>query len=354
MSRWSIATATTVGESHIQRGIGSDDAFATLQSGRWSALVVCDGAGSAARSREGANTVSSAFAKELIKISKKIEHLGPGPWLNDSIISSVIAVRAELATVAQSFNLSDFHCTLVAALVSDTGGFSVHIGDGAVFVGRRTNLSSQIELHSDPENGEYSNETFFVTETTWLRNLRIKPLGACDWVVITTDGAAALLLDRDIKSEVFSGLLEVLSTEKSLTKVEDDLAYFVESDYATACSNDDKSIVLAFRDFIALNGYNSDNLERAPLTGETDPIDPSVASKPIPSSKNQTKSHPVHSRPRNPLLMSVLLGFGSVMVLGALAFLLHDAWSEPRNLPIEMLVDPFDRTAAPCIKLKTC
>ncbi|MDP4744921.1 MAG: protein phosphatase 2C domain-containing protein [Porticoccaceae bacterium] len=354
MRRWSIATATTVGESHTRRGRGSDDAFATLQSGRWNAIVVCDGAGSAARSREGADRVSSAFARELIKISKRIENLGPGPWLNDSIISSVLAVREELATFVQSFDLREFHCTVVAALISDTGGFSVHIGDGAVFVGRRTDLVPRIELHSEPENGEYSNETFFVTETTWLKNLRIKPLGACDWVMLTTDGASALLLDQEIKFGVFSGLLEVLSTEKNLTKVCDDLSYFTESDYATACSNDDKTIVLAFRGFSCLKDYDTETLEPDLSVEEAVSKVTSESCKSNRSLNYEIKPSLAFNSQMNPLRFSALLRFGSIIVFVVLVFLILYAYSKHRDVPVQTKIDLSRTTMAPCVKATPC
>jgi hypothetical protein len=354
MKKWSIATASTVGESHITRGRGSDDAFATLQSGKWSALVVCDGAGSAARSREGADIVSSAFAKELIKISQTIEGHGPGPWLNDSIISSVLKVRAELTAVAQSFDLSEFHCTLVAALISDTGGFSVHIGDGAVFVGRQKGLASQIELHSAPENGEYSNETYFITETTWLKNLRIRPLGACDWVVLTTDGAASLLLDRDIKFEFFSNLLGALSTEEHLAKVEEKLVYFVDSDYAKDCSNDDKSIILAFRDFNALTDYDIEHLEITQVNQKTSSTGSPEAIEPTPINHYNFESMLALSRSRKSLLLSVLLGFSSILIFGTLAALIYTVWADSRTSPMQLPVHLWGATSPPCVKVDLC
>lgn len=354
MSRWSIATATTVGESHIQRGRGSDDAFATLQSGRWSALVVCDGAGSAARAREGADIVSAEFAKQLIRISRQIEGQGPGPWLNDSIISSVLKVRTDLTSVAQSFDLSEFHCTLVAALISDTGGFSVHIGDGAIFVGRRKGLASQIELHSSPENGEYSNETYFITETTWLKNLRIRPLGACDWVMLTTDGAASLFLDRDIKFEVISGLLGAVSNEKSLTKVEDDLSYLLESDDAKACSNDDKSIILGFRDFTALTDYEIERLEHAPLTEKRAATYSPALSGLVSIDHDLTQSEPVLSRARNSLLLSATLGFISLLIFGALSALIYTVFTDLQIAPNHMPPPPYGARAVTCFKVDLC
>lgn len=248
MNAWGGASATTVGQSHVSRGRGSDDAIVSANRGKWTAIVACDGAGSSSRSREGADFVSSAFANQLLEIASEIEHAGPGPWLNDALILGILDVRKNLASIVGSYDLSDLHCTLVAVLVSDAGGVSVHIGDGAVFIGSSdSEQNQQVIVHSEPENGEYSNETFFVTETTWLKSLRIKPLGACDWVVVTTDGAASLLLNRSIKYDVFAELFLSLATENNLFDIAGVLEDLIKGEYARGCSSDDKTIGLAFR-----------------------------------------------------------------------------------------------------------
>ena len=217
MNAWLVEGASVVGESHVRKGRPNDDAIAIEQSGKWTAVVLSDGAGSAKRAREGSNLVARTFTVELLRIANFLDQVGPGPWLNDAVIGGVLEVRKELADIAGSYELKDFHCTLVAALISDRGGFTVHIGDGAIFVGRKVDEETvEYGVHSHPENGEYANETFFITEGTWLKNIRIKPLGGCEWIILTTDGASALLLDKDIKSETLELLLT--SVASAVTK----------------------------------------------------------------------------------------------------------------------------------------
>ena len=249
MRTWFAAGASVVGESHILRGRPNDDALAIKQQGHWTAIVVSDGAGSCSRAREGSNLVAELFVGELLTIASQLDAVGPGPWLNDAVIKAVLQVRAELASLAGSYDLKNFHCTLVAALISSKGGFTVHIGDGAIIVGRMHDKSAiDIEVHSHPENGEYANETFFITESTWLKNIRIKPLGSCDWIALTTDGAASVLMDRAVKADAIQAFFQLLlghSTTHSLSSL---MERFLESDYAKSCSNDDKTIALAYRE----------------------------------------------------------------------------------------------------------
>lgn len=247
MTKWHVAGASVVGESHVRRGRDNDDAIAFEQKGGWTAIVVCDGAGSSSRSREGSDLVTQAFIFTLLKISDELDKFGPGPWLNDAIIRGILDVRSELASIAGSYDLNDFHCTLVAALVSTNGGFTVHIGDGAILVGRTTADGQQeIDVHSHPENGEYANETFFITESTWLRNLRIKPLGTCDFIVLTTDGAASVLIDSAIKVSEVENLFHSISELSRDYTISTVIEHFLETDYAKACSSDDKTLAVGF------------------------------------------------------------------------------------------------------------
>lgn len=282
MQAWSVATATTTGESHIIREKGSDDAIVTRTCGKWTAIVACDGAGSSVRSSEGANFVASNFTEQLLEISVEIDQSGPGPWLNDQLIHRILTIREELAKIAGSYELQDFHCTLVAVLVSDTGGLSVHIGDGAIIIGRRSGEDKlDISIHSEPENGEYANETFFITENTWIKNIRIKPLGPCDWVIVMTDGAASVLLTKTIKYEILAGLLGVISDEKYPEGIQETLSEAVNDDYARSCSNDDRSIGLAFKSHDVFKEYVNTCLERNKLISkiETTSCDKSTFSQ---------------------------------------------------------------------------
>lgn len=249
MRTWFAAGASVVGASHILRGRPNDDALAIKQERHWTAIVVSDGAGSCSRAREGSNLVSELFVVELLTIANHLDAVGPGPWLNDAVIRAVLQVRSELASLAGSYDLKNFHCTLVAALMSSKGGFTVHIGDGAIIVGRMHDKSTiEIEVHSNPENGEYANETFFITEGTWLKSIRIKPLGSCEWVILTTDGAASVLMDKAIKGESVQALFQLLLGHSETHSLSNQMEKFLESDYAKSCSNDDKTIAIIYRE----------------------------------------------------------------------------------------------------------
>ena len=233
------------GQSHLYTGTPCQDAYFIKYSKdkNWIVAVVCDGAGSASRSLEGAKITTGAFGKALLKIAEELESRAPGHWVNDEIIQCIINIRQSLRNIARSDSIADFHTTVVAALIGPTGGVAIHIGDGAIFGGNFENIESDTYIDNDffmsmPENGEYANETFFLTESDWVKHLRITPLPSVDWIALGSDGGCAIALKNDQKlreefliplfSKVFIDQISIddinssLASEKEFLKLTND------------------------------------------------------------------------------------------------------------------------------------
>jgi hypothetical protein len=276
MGDWLLANASVKGASHINSGSPCQDAsiVRTDHSGKWLIAVASDGAGSASRADEGADFVASKFANALTELSQKLESRSPGSWTSDFVIRVILETRSYLrdraddagpsrfsrdrskvAAPSHLDSIQDFNCTLVACLLGPSGGFSIHIGDGAIFGQRQdrssTNGSSpdNVNYVSRPENGEYANETYFLTESDWIKHLRITPMPALNWVLLCTDGGAALSM-RDETEPKCRFLFPVLS---ELIDAKDDhqrdslLEGFLDDPMADRVTGDDKTLVIAIR-----------------------------------------------------------------------------------------------------------
>ena len=154
--------------------------------------------------------------------------------------------------LAQADNIRDFNCTLVACLQGPQGGFSIHIGDGSIVGGYREQ-SNGYEVGrifvSKPENGEYANETFFITEKDWIRHLRITPMPKLDWVLCCTDGGGALALVNDEAPKI--GFLEPVM-ERVFHFDDQHLRQKALADYlsdvqSNKVTGDDKTLALAIQ-----------------------------------------------------------------------------------------------------------
>lgn|GEM_PF-1043866 len=257
MPSWLSASASVIGTGHSASGVPCQDSHCCIQRGddKWLAMVISDGAGTAKYSDMGANLVAKSFAHSLIALSHRIDHREPGAWINDFVIGRILKTRDELRSLAKSESLKEYHCTLVACLLGEAGGFIIHIGDGAAFGGAakaidstKCSLSDHL-FSSPPENGEYSNETFFITEGDWIKHLRITPISNADWIVLGTDGGTALAMvaDRDPKPGFVVPLITSLAYEKDLDARNAKLAEILADAQADRLTSDDKTICLAFR-----------------------------------------------------------------------------------------------------------
>ncbi len=190
--------ASATGMRHLEENMPCQDAVHGLPLATGFVGVVCDGAGSASHGREGAEFVARAMTQG-IGAALRTGSAAPEPWsaIVERLPSMIEAVRldlAQLATAAQC-ELRDFACTLVGCASTEAGGCFFHVGDGFA-VHRDGNGQSIV---SPPENGEFSDETYFVTEANWREHLRITPLPAArsgSLIGLLSDGTAPFAIDR--------------------------------------------------------------------------------------------------------------------------------------------------------------
>ena len=284
MQNWLYSGASVIGQSHLTSQIPCQDKFSCKVSadGRWLSVAVSDGAGSALNAEAGAQITSTIFCEELLGLSKQLDSRAPGEWINDFVVECVLKVRNQLRIKAKSDDIKSFHCTLVAALVGPEGGFSIHIGDGSIFGGqfKHDTKLREVELNSNfviskPENGEYTNETFFITEGNWIKHLRVTPLPRLDWVVACTDGGAALILENEIevKPKFLVPFFQELISHK-FTK-NNYISEVLSDPKANTLTTDDKTIFVAMRSSaIQAVPLNFTKVESSNVISPNEPIQP--------------------------------------------------------------------------------
>lgn len=278
---WIVAAASVRGRGHEQTGAPCQDSSEVIVSpnGRWVALAASDGAGTAKRSEIGAKLVAKEFAKSLIHLSEECDRRAPGAWLSDRVIQDIVALRTRLREEAGSDDITDFHCTLTAALVGPTGGVTVHLGDGAIFGGAAdSRVGDVIDLARDffvsaPQNGEYANETVFLTERDWVKHLRIHPVPAVDWVMLGTDGGMALAMVGESipKSGFVVPVIRALIQESDFHSRCQAFKRILDDRQADRLTNDDKTLIAAIR-----SQYRD-------VIGEFGPVTPQSAAAPAAS-----------------------------------------------------------------------
>lgn len=240
---WRVAAARVPGPSHARAGIECQDAFAVVASPRGVAAVVSDGAGSAMRAGPGARLLSFATAERLARL---LDGAGPvdAAAVRAAVTEAGEAWRRALARAGAS--LADHHATLVAAVLTDRGSAFAHVGDGLAGLAAAEDWPGAVL--SRPENGEFSNETWFVSAPHWQDHLRVTALPDAapgDVAVLVTDGAMPFTVGPG-GAGLEPGLLAPLSRHAAAEapgQVALDIAGTLDGTAARRISGDDKTLV---------------------------------------------------------------------------------------------------------------
>ena len=241
-----------IGHSHVRENGICEDAYSIgrLEDGDWLAITVCDGAGSALYGEQGAKIVSTNFNNGLLKIASEINYRIPDTWINDAILKLVLEVRKIIRDQSSDSGMENFHTTLVSTLLNQKYGFSIHIGDGSIFGGNFENnmVGTCVDKNyfvSEPSNGEYANETYFITESRWIKNIHIKPFQNLDWLILGTDGGCEAIINQkgELKGDFVPTLFEIISTKPNSTH-EKYLTNLLDSPEYVNITSDDRTVVL--------------------------------------------------------------------------------------------------------------
>ena len=248
IQKWSYTSASAVGTSHSDKGEAKQDNVAVLENNDGHvSFCVSDGAGSSKHSEQGSKQTVKFVCDRLIGLPALIEKQGIGPWINDHIIQIIIDLRADLYAKFGTYDLREYHCTLVSGVIFDKTTITAHIGDGFILAGKSngsTILNDQLYF-SEPENGEYKNETYFLTESIWLKHLNINVFTDIDWVIAGSDGGADVLSEGErLQDQLTSQLLNELRDYPNNKESSDALDEYLNSDQANTKTYDDKSLII--------------------------------------------------------------------------------------------------------------
>jgi len=245
---WKVFAASAIGKNHIDTGIPCQDDFSYHLVGDVFVGVVCDGAGSASHSEIGAKACSRSVVDTITaKLEKGETDSVLGVCERDFMVFAVEAARAKLQSVADESgcDFKDLSCTLVGCVASPKGGCLFHIGDGFAVA----DFDEGESVVSLPENGEYANETYFVTAAEWQSKLRVTPLPTAQagCVALMSDGAAPFVINKG-RTGMYKPFIEpVLRYLSSATQDEGDsgLKDTLSDERTYTITGDDKTLMVA-------------------------------------------------------------------------------------------------------------
>jgi len=196
--KWKVFFASAAGKYHLACNVPCQDSgyYAVVEDRLIG--VVCDGAGSASEGQLG----SEFFARKVTELVSDSIRSGdfaaqtPSDY-RDYLLAIIQEARSQINEIALSRQLAlrDFACTLVGCITSADRGCFFHIGDGFAICLRDTGES----VLSLPENGEYADETYFVTDDSWQEHLRVTPISEISrgsLIGLMSDGASPFAINR--------------------------------------------------------------------------------------------------------------------------------------------------------------
>jgi hypothetical protein len=254
-SSWLLRGASVPGASHLQEARSSQDAFSTLAlshpEGDLVALVVADGAGSAARASDGAAiAVSSALASVRRGFMGALPTTGQA-WRDrvETIAGDTVAQLRATADALQGCCIDDLSCTLGIALLSTRWLASLVVGDTFCVVRRRDGGLHLLAAPTHPD-GDPS-QTVFIAHPDWRAHSSVAILedDEIDACALSSDGLEpSALLQTATGIEPYGPFLNPIFDGARTSKTSAPLARFLLCDDQLGdTTDDDRTLLMAVR-----------------------------------------------------------------------------------------------------------
>jgi hypothetical protein len=251
---WRYVDGFATGTSHLETQTPCQDrcacaVFASADGGEVFVTVVSDGAGSAAFSERGAQTVCDDLLEQVAAAVRESSDLDA---LSDEMVRSwFLGVRERLRLMARETGseIREFAATALLVVASERQTICAQIGDGGIVL--RRGPGEPFEIAVWPEGGEYANQTFFVTDDAAPERIELRRFDEVADVVAFSDGLQNLALQQSSKSafEPFFGpLIQTVRTRDSeFDAFRGELVAYLNSEAVNRRTDDDKSLAVGCR-----------------------------------------------------------------------------------------------------------
>lgn len=222
---WKRACATSQGRSHVKDQTPCQDSVATIYRRNVSVIALSDGAGSASHSQFGSQVCARTLCAILCRHFDEIWRMDQQE-VSGKIISTL---HGQLGSKADELNVdvSNLAATVLAVAVKRNRYIAVHLGDGVI--GAEVTFpggGKELITLSAPENGEHSNETYFVTSHSAVAHTSVQ-LGrilnfnqsVITGFILMSDGPEAALY-RKTDSSLAPACSKLLDSARKLKRID--------------------------------------------------------------------------------------------------------------------------------------
>ena len=194
---WKSVCCAVQGRGHKKKDLPCQDKVTRRLKDDVSVIALADGAGSEELSHFGAECVVNCVADFVAENFSKLIAETDGRNVTKKILEILLdALNVEAQRL--ECNLKNLSSTLLVAAVNEENFFLAHLGDGVIGYINESGLKTV----STPDNGEFSNETVFVTSPNAASHLRIYKgrLKNISGFILMSDGAEQSLYHKRTKT----------------------------------------------------------------------------------------------------------------------------------------------------------
>ncbi|MFS0576646.1 PP2C family serine/threonine-protein phosphatase [Sporosarcina sp. 179-K 3D1 HS] len=187
MRHWRSSSAYTRGTSHAEWGTPCQDRAVHNELDGAHAIILADGAGSYEHSHLGAERVVTKLAYYLCDRFDRLNTLESRDIAGE--LHAYLHEQLNVLVLDHDRNKEEFSSTLLFVVTKGEDYIAGHVGDGIIVKYEGGNT----EILSEPENGLYENETYFVSMDALHEHFRIYrgTVKEDSGFAIMSDGSAA-------------------------------------------------------------------------------------------------------------------------------------------------------------------
>jgi serine/threonine protein phosphatase PrpC len=194
-SEWKVAGTFVKGISHEKQNKDCHDRYSFKYLSNAVSISIADGAGSVLKPEIGAEIATRQVNKT---VTKEFDYIFEAEaTLASHKITHAIRTAFGIYAKRYGLNLKDLATTLLFACVKKDRFIAGHIGDGILACLK----NGELIVLSPPDNGEFINETYFITSNSYKAKFRLFKgnLDEIEGFVMMTDGTCESLYDKKEK-----------------------------------------------------------------------------------------------------------------------------------------------------------
>lgn len=246
---WQVVAASVCGTGHVKNQQLCQDAHHwQLLPGNVLVVAAADGAGSASQGKVGAMVAVETAIESLSVRDFRRDFLADDETVQLLLTEALVAAKkaVEDEAIACDRQPHDLATTLIIAIATPNMVAAVQVGDGLA-VARDT--KGNLLALTMPNNGEYINETTFLTSPGALDTAQMRLWReAIVNIGVLTDGLQMLALNMVVgepHKPFFFPLFDFVENAQDKTEAKEQLVNFLGSERITQRTDDDLTLILA-------------------------------------------------------------------------------------------------------------